>query len=191
KARNVFLTDHGVRRMEEILGVENLYAPDKTELVAHTHQALRAHLIFQNEVDYVVREGEVVIVDEHTGRIMEGRRYGDGLHQALEAKERVQVKKETQTLASVTFQNFFRMYPKLSGMTGTAETESEEFRKIYNLAVVVIPTNVPVIRRDAPDRVYGTEKEKYDAIISEIEDCIERGQPVLVGTVSIEKSEKL
>ncbi|MBX7058065.1 MAG: preprotein translocase subunit SecA [Leptospirales bacterium] len=191
KARNVLLTEEGVKRVEEILHVENLFAPDKTELVAHVYQALRAHLIFKNEVDYIVRDGDVIIVDEHTGRTMEGRRYSDGLHQALEAKERVTVKQETQTLASITFQNFFRMYPKLSGMTGTADTEANEFHKIYNLDVVVIPTNVIVQRNDAPDRVYRTEGEKWNAIIGEIRDCNERGQPVLVGTISVEKSEYL
>ncbi len=191
KARNVLLTEEGVKRMEEILGVENLFAPDKTELVAHVYQALRSHLIFKNEVDYIVRDGEVIIVDEHTGRTMEGRRYSDGLHQALEAKERVTVKQETQTLASITFQNFFRMYPKLSGMTGTADTEANEFRKIYNLDVVVIPTNVTVQRLDAADRVYRTEGEKWNAIVEEIRDCHERQQPVLVGTISVEKSEYL
>ncbi|MCB1302958.1 MAG: preprotein translocase subunit SecA [Leptospiraceae bacterium] len=191
KSRNVLLTEEGVRRVEELLGVENLYAPENVELVAHTSQALKAHLIFKEEVDYVVREGEVIIVDEHTGRLMEGRRYSDGLHQAIEAKEGVTIKQETQTLASVTFQNFFRLYDKLSGMTGTADTEAEEFRKIYHLEVVVVPTNEPVRRIDYADRVYRTEKEKFEAIAREIEDCRERKQPVLVGTVSIEKSELL
>ncbi|MCB1309435.1 MAG: preprotein translocase subunit SecA, partial [Leptospiraceae bacterium] len=191
KARNVLLTDEGVRRVEELQKIENLYAPENTEIVAHIHQALRAHLIYHNEVDYIVREGDVMIVDEHTGRIMEGRRYGDGLHQAIEAKERVQIKKETQTLASITFQNFFRMYPKLSGMTGTADTEAEEFKKIYNLGVTVIPTNEPIARIDHPDRVYGTEDAKWNAIIKEIGECQQRKQPVLVGTISVEKSEKL
>jgi preprotein translocase subunit SecA len=171
--------------------VDNLFAPDRTEFVAHVNQALRAHLIFKDEVDYIVRDGEVIIVDEHTGRMMEGRRYSDGLHQALEAKERVPVKKETQTLASITFQNFFRMYKKLAGMTGTADTEANEFKKIYNLEVVVVPTNVTVQRIDAPDRVYRTEAEKWNAIVEEIRDCYERGQPTLVGTVSVEKSEGL
>src|SRR5690606_4261127 len=134
------------------------------------------------EVDYVVRDGEVIIVDEHTGRMMEGRRYSDGLHQAIEAKENVPIKQETQTLASITFQNFFRLYKKLSGMTGTADTEAEEFKKIYGLDVVVIPTNVPVQRMDYADRVYRTEREKYNAIVEDIQDSIERGQPVLVGT---------
>ncbi|MEQ8353307.1 MAG: preprotein translocase subunit SecA [Leptospiraceae bacterium] len=191
KSRNVLLTEDGVKRVEELLGVENLYAPENVELVAHTSQALKAHLIFKDEVDYVVRDGEVIIVDEHTGRMMEGRRYSDGLHQAIEAKEGVTIKQETQTLASVTFQNFFRLYKKLSGMTGTADTEAEEFRKIYGLEVVVVPTNEPVRRADFPDRVYRTEQEKFEAIAKDIELCIENKQPVLVGTVSIEKSELL
>jgi len=191
KARNALLTEDGVHKMEDLLGVENLFAPENVELVAHTTQALRAHLIYKDEVDYVVRDNEVIIVDEHTGRLMEGRRYSDGLHQAIEAKERVEIKKETQTLATITFQNFFRIYTKLAGMTGTADTEAEEFKKIYNLEVVVIPTNVPVVRMDHPDRVYRTEREKFNAIVNEIQDCVERKQPVLVGTISIEKSEML
>ncbi|MBW7857885.1 MAG: preprotein translocase subunit SecA, partial [Leptonema sp. (in: Bacteria)] len=191
KAKNVLLTDDGVKQIEEFLNLKNLYAPEHVNLVAHTSQALRAHLIYKDEVDYVNRDGEIVIVDEHTGRLMEGRRYSDGLHQAIEAKENVEIKQETQTLATVTFQNFFRMYSKLAGMTGTADTEAEEFKKIYRLDVVVVPTNVPVQRRDFPDRVYKTEKEKFDAIVAEIQDCYERSQPVLVGTISIEKSEYL
>lgn len=191
KSRNVFLTEDGIRELEEIAGVENLYSPENQELVAHVNQAMKAHLIFKDEVDYVVRDGDVIIVDEHTGRMMEGRRYSDGLHQALEAKERVEVKQETQTLASITFQNFFRMYKKLSGMTGTADTEATEFNKIYSLDVVVIPTNVPIARTDYPDRVYRTQQEKFDAIIEEILDCRERQQPVLVGTISVELSEFL
>ena len=191
KSRNVFLTEAGIHKLEEILGIDNLFALNNTELVAHSSQALRAHLIFKDEVDYVVQGGEVVLVDEHTGRTMPGRRYGDGLHQAIEAKERVEIKQESQTLASVTYQNFFRMYAKLSGMTGTADTEAEEFKKIYNLDVVVIPTNALVQRVDHPDRIYCTEEEKYNAIIEEIKDCKKRGQPCLVGTISIEKSEEL
>ncbi len=191
KARNVTLTEAGVHKMEEILQVENLYAPENVELVAHTTQALRAHLVYKHEVDYWVREGEVMIVDEHTGRLMEGRRYSDGLHQAIEAKEGVEIRQETQTLASITFQNFFRIYKKLSGMTGTADTEAEEFKKIYRLEVVVIPTNVPVKRKDHPDRVYRSEREKYNAIVQEIQDLHTKRQPVLVGTISIEKSEML
>ena len=191
KARNVFLTEAGVQKLEEILGIENLFSLENTELVAHSNQALRAHLIFKIEVDYVLQGTDIVLVDEHTGRTMPGRRYGDGLHQAIEAKERVEVKKESQTLASITYQNFFRKYQKLAGMTGTADTEAEEFKKIYNLDVVVVPTNLTVRRADFPDRIYCTEKEKYDAIIQEIKDCMTEGQPVLVGTISIEKSEYL
>lgn len=191
KSKNVIMTEEGVHKMEELLGVENLYAADNVDLVTHTTQALRAHLIYRDEVDYVVRGNEVIIVDEHTGRLMEGRRYSDGLHQAIEAKERVEIKKETQTLASITFQNFFRMYDKLAGMTGTADTEAEEFRKIYGLNVVVIPTNVPVARKDHADRIYRTENEKFNAIINEIRERNENKQPILIGTVSIEKSELL
>lgn len=191
KSRNVTLTEAGVQKMEEILQVDNLYAPENVELVAHTTQSMRAHLVYKHEVDYWVREGEVLIVDEHTGRLMEGRRYSDGLHQAIEAKEGVEIRQETQTLASITFQNFFRIYKKLSGMTGTADTESEEFKKIYKLDVVVIPTNVKVQRIDHPDRVYRSEREKYNAIAQEIKELHEKGQPVLVGTISIEKSEVL
>jgi len=191
KSRNVTLTEAGVHKMEEILQVENLYAPENVELVAHTTQALRAHLVYKHEVDYWVREGEVMIVDEHTGRLMEGRRYSDGLHQAIEAKEGVEIRQETQTLASITFQNFFRIYNKLAGMTGTADTESEEFKKIYRLEVVVIPTNVRVQRIDHPDRVYRSEREKFNAIVQELAALHAKRQPVLVGTISIEKSEML
>ncbi|MCG6193196.1 preprotein translocase subunit SecA [Leptospira sp. FAT2] len=191
KARNVLLSEKGVSHVEEILGIENLYAPENVDLVHHVHQALKAHKIFQKDVDYVVQGGEVIIVDEFTGRLMAGRRYSDGLHQALEAKENVTIAKESQTLASITFQNYFRMYDKLAGMTGTADTEAEEFRKIYNLDVIVIPPNVTVQRKDSPDRVYRTEKEKFDAILAEIRDLREKKQPVLVGTISIEKSEVL
>lgn len=191
KSRNVILTEAGVHKMEEIVGVENLYAPENVDLVAHTTQALRAHLIYKDEVDYVVRDGEVMIVDEHTGRLMEGRRYSDGLHQAIEAKEGVEIRQETQTLASITFQNFFRIYKKLAGMTGTADTEADEFKKIYKLEVVVIPTNVAVKRIDHPDRIYRSEREKFDAIVKEIQDLNAKGQPILVGTISIEKSEML
>ncbi len=191
KSRSVFLTEKGVHKIEEILQIENLYAIENTNLVAHINQALRAHLIFKDEVDYVVQEGQVVIVDEHTGRTMPGRRYSDGLHQAIEAKEKVEIKEESQTLASVTYQNFFRMYKKLSGMTGTADTEAEEFMKIYKLEVNIVPTNVPIQRIDYPDRIYCTEKEKFHAVIKEIKECVKKGQPTLVGTVSIEKSELL
>lgn len=191
KARNVMLTEAGIHEMEQLLGVENLFAPENVDLVASVNGALRAHVVYKDEVDYIVRDGEVIIIDEFTGRTMEGRRYSDGLHQAIEAKERVEVKQETQTLASITFQNYFRLYDKLAGMTGTADTEAEEFKKIYKLEVVVIPTNVPVIRIDHPDRVYRTEREKYNAIVEELREKHESGQPVLVGTVSVEKSEML
>ncbi|PJZ55182.1 preprotein translocase subunit SecA [Leptospira adleri] len=191
KARNVLLSEKGVSHVEEILGIDNLYAPENVDLVHHVHQSLKAHKIFQKDVDYVVQGGEVIIVDEFTGRLMAGRRYSDGLHQSLEAKEGVTIAKESQTLASITFQNYFRMYDKLAGMTGTADTEAEEFRKIYNLDVIVIPPNVTVKRKDFPDRVYRTEKEKFDAILGEIRDLQSKKQPVLVGTISIEKSEVL
>ncbi|TGK00679.1 preprotein translocase subunit SecA [Leptospira semungkisensis] len=191
KAKNTLLTERGVAHVEEILQIDNLYAPQNVDLVHHVHQALKAHKIFQRDVDYVVQNGEVIIVDEFTGRLMSGRRYSDGLHQALEAKEGVTIARESQTLASITFQNYFRLYEKLSGMTGTADTEAEEFHKIYNLDVIVIPPNVPVQRKDAADRVYRTEKEKFTAILNEITDCQSRKQPVLVGTISIEKSEVL
>ncbi|EQA46977.1 preprotein translocase, SecA subunit [Leptospira broomii serovar Hurstbridge str. 5399] len=191
KAKNTLLTEKGVAHVEEILGIENLYAPQNVDLVHHVHQALKAHKIFQRDVDYVVQSGEVIIVDEFTGRLMSGRRYSDGLHQALEAKEGVPIARESQTLASITFQNYFRLYEKLSGMTGTADTEAEEFHKIYHLDVIVIPPNVTVQRTDFADRVYRTEKEKFTAILSEIKECQSRKQPVLVGTISIEKSEVL
>jgi preprotein translocase subunit SecA len=191
KARNATLTEAGVHHIEKILGIDNLYNPENVEMVHHVHQALKAHKIFQRDVDYVVQGGEVVIVDEFTGRLMSGRRYSDGLHQALEAKENVKIARESQTLASITFQNYFRIYTKLAGMTGTADTEAEEFKKIYNLDVVVIPPNVVVQRIDAGDRVYRTEKEKFNAIIQEIKDRNAKKQPILVGTISIEKSELL
>jgi preprotein translocase subunit SecA len=191
KARIVLLTEEGIKKIEEILKISNLFAPEYVNMVAAINQALKAHLIFKNEVDYIVENGEVIIIDEHTGRKMIGRRYSDGLHQAIEAKEGVPIKQETQTLATITFQNYFRMYEKLAGMTGTADTEAEEFKKIYHLDVVVIPTNKPVIRIDYPDKVYKTEKEKFNAIIQEIIERHEKGQPLLIGTISIEKSEKL
>ncbi|MFN3603568.1 MAG: preprotein translocase subunit SecA [Leptonema sp. (in: bacteria)] len=191
KAKTVLLTEEGVKKIEEILKIPNLFAPEYMNTVAAINQSLKAHLVYKNEVDYVVKDGEVIIVDEHTGRLMIGRRYSDGLHQAIEAKEGVSIKQETQTLATITFQNYFRMYKKLAGMTGTADTEAEEFKKIYNLDVVVIPTNKKVIRVDYPDKVYKTEKEKFNAIIKEIIEKHEKGQPILVGTISIEKSEEL
>jgi preprotein translocase subunit SecA len=191
KMRTVSLTEEGVTRVEQLLGVENLYDPRNILLLHHANQGLRAHTLFKRDVDYVVKEGEVIIVDEFTGRLMPGRRWSDGLHQAVEAKENVKIESENQTLATITFQNYFRMYKKLSGMTGTADTESVEFKEIYHLDVVVIPTNQPMIRIDNHDVVYKTEDEKFDAVIEEITDCHERGQPVLVGTVSIEKSERV
>ena len=189
--RTVSLTEEGVTRVEQLLGVENLYDPRNILLLHHANQGLRAHTLFKRDVDYVVKDGEVIIVDEFTGRLMPGRRWSDGLHQAVEAKENVKIESENQTLATITFQNYFRMYKKLSGMTGTADTESVEFKEIYHLDVVVIPTNQPMIRIDNHDVVYKTEDEKFDAVIQEIQDCHERGQPVLVGTVSIEKSERV
>ena len=191
KARTVNLTEEGGEKTEKFLAVGNLYEPQNMEWVHHVLQALKAHLLFKRDVDYMVKDGEVVIVDEFTGRLMPGRRYSDGLHQALEAKENVKIERENQTLATVTFQNYFRMYKKLAGMTGTAETEAEEFYKIYKLEVNVIPTNRTLIRTEYPDIIYRTEREKYNAVVEEIKDLYEKGRPVLVGTISIEKSEKL
>ncbi|RMG59373.1 MAG: preprotein translocase subunit SecA [Deltaproteobacteria bacterium] len=191
KARTAVLTEEGVARVERLLGVDNLYDPKNMDILHAVNQALKAHALFKRDVDYVVKDGEVIIVDEFTGRLMPGRRYSDGLHQALEAKEGVKIESENQTLASITFQNYFRMYEKLAGMTGTADTEAVEFKEIYNLDVVVIPTNKPMIRIDYPDVVYRTEKEKFRAVVEEIKELYRVGRPVLVGTVSIEKSEKL
>lgn len=198
KSRAVFLTENGISRVEELLKSYNLipensslYDTSNIILTHYIDQALRAHKLFTADKDYIVKNGKVVIIDEFTGRMMEGRRYSDGLHQALEAKENLEIQHESQTLASVTFQNYFRMYNKLSGMTGTAATEAEEFRDIYRLNVVKIPTNVPVKRIDVDDEIYGTEKEKFSAVLKFIEECHKRLQPVLVGTVSIENSEKL
>jgi len=191
KTRTVVLTEEGVSRVESYLKVSNLYEPKNIDTLHHVEQALKAHTLFKRDVDYLVRDGQVIIVDEFTGRIMPGRRYSDGLHQALEAKEKVKIEQENQTLASVTFQNFFRMYSKLAGMTGTADTEAAEFKKIYNLDVVVVPTNMPMIRVDHTDVIYKTEKEKFAAVIEEIKDLYKAGRPVLVGTISIEKSELL
>jgi preprotein translocase subunit SecA len=189
KTKTIVMTDSGIAKMEAKLGVGNLYDPDQIEMLHHVEQALRAHHLYRNEVDYVVKEGEVVIVDEFTGRLMPGRRWSDGLHQAVEAKEGVKIENENQTLATISFQNYFRMYSKLSGMTGTADTEAEEFAKIYNLDVVVIPTHRKNIRRDAEDVVYKTEREKFNALCDEIEQRHGKGQPILVGTVSVAKSE--
>ncbi|MFZ0788984.1 MAG: preprotein translocase subunit SecA [Chromatiaceae bacterium] len=196
KARQVFLSEDGHQKVEEMLveiGVlgegESLYDPSNIVLMHHVYAALRAHALFQKNVEYIVRDGQIIIVDEFTGRTMPGRRWSEGLHQAVEAKERVQIQQENQTLASITFQNLFRLYPKLAGMTGTADTEAYEFQQIYGLEVVVIPTNMPMIRDDRGDLVYLTQKEKYQAILEDIQDCVKRGQPVLVGTASIETSE--
>jgi preprotein translocase subunit SecA len=189
KAHSAMLTDDGVEKMEKLLGVDNLYEASNIQLVHHVNQALRAHTLYKRNVNYLVEDGKVVIVDEHTGRKMPGRRWSDGLHQAIEAKEGVTVEEENQTLATVTFQNYFRMYKKLSGMTGTADTEAQEFYEIYKLHVTVIPTNKPIIRQDLPDLVYKNEAGKFRAVAKDIEDCYKRGQPVLVGTVSVEKSE--
>jgi len=191
KSKTAALNDDGIAVVEKILNIENLYDPMNIEILHCVQQALKAHALFKNEVDYVVKNGQVVIIDEFTGRMMSGRRYSDGLHQALEAKEGVDIENENQTLASITFQNYFRMYQKLSGMTGTADTEAAEFNSIYGLEVVVIPTNMQMIREDYSDLIYRTEKEKFDALSEEIRECHESGQPVLVGTISIEKSELL
>ena len=191
KARQVSLTEEGVALGEELLEVDNLYDPGSIEKLHHLNQALKAHVLFQRDVDYIVSNGQVVIVDEFTGRTMEGRRYSDGLHQALEAKEKVKIEKENQTLASITFQNYFRMYDKLAGMTGTADTEAPEFKKIYNLDVVVMPTNQPMIRDDYADVIYKNEAAKYRAVVREIKQMHEAGRPVLVGTISIDVSEKI
>ncbi len=191
KSRTVVLTEEGVARVEDLLKVDNLYEPRNIDLLHHVNQALRAHTLFKRDVDYLVKEGKVVIVDEFTGRVMPGRRYSDGLHQALEAKEHVTIEQENQTMASITFQNYFRMYEKLAGMTGTADTEAEEFNKIYNLDVLIMPTNMPMIREDFSDVIYKTEKEKFQAVIEEIKSLHESKRPVLVGTISIEKSELL
>ncbi|HAZ21680.1 MAG TPA: preprotein translocase subunit SecA, partial [Firmicutes bacterium] len=191
KAHAVSVTESGVAKVEQILGIDNLYENEHNELVHYLTQALKAKELMKRDRDYIVKDGEIVIVDEFTGRLMFGRRFSAGLHQAIEAKENVKVAHENQTLASITFQNYFRMYQKLGGMTGTAETEEVEFTKIYGLEVVVIPTNKPMIRVDHPDVVFKTEKAKFDAVVKEIQELYAQGQPVLVGTISIEKSEFL
>src|SRR6185369_2422183 len=198
KAKQVHITEDGHEHVERLMlegGLlrqgESLYDPTNIRLMHHLNAALRAHAIFKKDVEYIVRNGEVIIVDEFTGRTMQGRRWSDGLHQAIEAKEGVRVREENQTVASITFQNYFRIYKKLSGMTGTADTEAPEFLQIYGLEVVVIPTHRPMIRKDAADLVYLTQKDKFDAISEDIQDCIKREQPVLVGTTSIETSEYL
>ena len=191
KSHTAFLTEEGVAHVEKLIHTENLYDPRNIETLHHVNQALRAHTLFKRDVDYVVKEGQVIIVDEFTGRLMPGRRWSDGLHQAVEAKENVKIENENQTLATITFQNYFRMFKKLAGMTGTADTEAAEFRKIYNLDVMVIPTNMPLIRTNHPDVIYKTENEKFRAVVREIEELHQMGRPVLVGTISIEKSERL
>ncbi len=191
KSRSVMLTESGIEKSEGLLQVQNLYDPANIEVLHHLSQALRAHSIFKRDIDYVIERGEVVIVDEHTGRLMYGRRWSDGLHQAIEAKESVRIQAENHTLATITFQNYFRMYKKLSGMTGTADTEAEEFAQIYDLDVLVVPTNKSMIREDEHDQVYKTEREKFQVIIDDIKRSHDKHQPVLVGTVSVEKSEIL
>ena len=187
----ISLTEEGMSKAESFFGIENLTHIDNIEIYHHINQALRAHKLMDKDVDYVVKDNEIMIVDEFTGRIMDGRRYSDGLHQAIEAKEKVEIKRESKTLATVTFQNFFRMYSKLSGMTGTAKTEEGEFQSTYNMNVVTIPTNKPILRADLNDLVFKTEKAKYNAVVDEIVRITKTGQPVLVGTVSIDKSEYL
>jgi preprotein translocase subunit SecA len=191
KGKTATLTEGGMAHVERLLGVTNLWDPSNMDVLHHVNQALRAHTLFQRDVEYVVNDGQVVIVDEFTGRLMPGRRWSDGLHQAVEAKEKVKIERENQTLATITFQNYFRMYTKLAGMTGTAETEAPEFDKIYKLEVLAIPTNRPLIRVEHADVVYRTEREKFDAVVKEIEELNRHGRPVLVGTISIEKSEHL
>ncbi|MBI5906397.1 MAG: preprotein translocase subunit SecA [Deltaproteobacteria bacterium] len=192
KARQVLLTEEsGIPKLERLLSVDNLYDPRNIEVLHHVNQALKAHVLFHRDVDYMVKDGEVVIVDEFTGRLMPGRRWSDGLHQAVEAKEGVKIENENQTLATITFQNYFRMFEKLAGMTGTADTEAAEFQQIYNLGVTIVPTNQPMVREDRSDQVYRTEREKFQAVLEEVKALHAEGRPVLVGTVSIEKSERL
>merc|ERR1712023_420837 len=198
KAKQIHLTERGQVHVEEILQQEgmlpegeSLFAAGNISLLHHINAALRAHKLFAKDVDYIVKEDQIVIVDEHTGRTMPGRRWSEGIHQAVEAKEGVRIQQENQTLASTTFQNYFRLYEKLAGMTGTADTEAMEFRQIYGMDVVVVPTNRPMVRKDANDLVYLTLQEKFDAIVEEVRDCVERGAPVLVGTATIEASEYL
>lgn len=191
KHKTVALTEEGVAKVEKLLGIDNLYDPANITILHHVIQALKAHTLFKRDRDYVVKDGKVIIVDEFTGRLMPGRRWSDGLHQAIEAKEGLKIERENQTLATITFQNYFRMYKKLAGMTGTAETEAAEFSKIYGLEVVVIPTNKPLIRIEYPDVVYRTEEEKFRAVVREVQELHKIGRPVLIGTTSVEKSEKL
>ena len=187
----MLLTEVGVEKLEKLLGIQNIYAPENYRLTRYMEAALKAQVIYQRDHDYVVKDGEVVIVDDFTGRLMFGRRWSDGLHQAVEAKEGVKIQHESITYATITLQNYFRLYDKLAGMTGTAATEAEEFDKIYKLDVVTIPTNQPMIREDDADLVYRTENAKFEAVAEEVEELHAEGQPVLVGTVSIEKSEYL
>jgi preprotein translocase subunit SecA len=191
KHRSTALTEEGIAKVEKLLGCGNLYQPENWSILHHVQQALKAHVLFHRDKDYLVQEGQVIIVDEFTGRVMPGRRWSDGLHQAIEAKETVKIERENQTLATITFQNYFRMFKKLAGMTGTAETEAAEFQKIYNLDVVVIPTNRVMLRKEFQDVVYRTEDEKFRNSAKEIKELYEKGQPVLVGTISVEKSERL
>src|SRR3989338_3769663 len=191
KHRAATLTESGITKMEGWLNVENLYTTTGMRMVHHLEQALRAHALYKKDRDYVVKDGEVIIVDEFTGRLMIGRRYSEGLHQAIEAKEGVAVKRESKTLATITLQNFFRLYGKLGGMTGTAVTEAEEFSKIYNLEVAAIPTHRPMIRKDLPDLIFKNEQQKFNALVRDITEKHKKGQPVLVGTISIEKNELL
>ncbi|MFZ0806963.1 MAG: preprotein translocase subunit SecA, partial [Candidatus Sulfotelmatobacter sp.] len=191
KHRNITVTDEGWEKVEGLLGIGNIADPENWDLKHHVETAIKAHALYRKDVEYVIKDGEVIIVDEFTGRMMPGRRWSDGLHQAIEAKENVKIERENQTLATITFQNYFRMFKKLAGMTGTAETEAEEFEKIYKLEVVVIPTNKQMRRIENPDIVYRTEKEKYFAAADEIQQLAAKGQPVLVGTTSVEKSERL
>ncbi|MBT3181669.1 MAG: preprotein translocase subunit SecA [Deltaproteobacteria bacterium] len=191
KAKSAVLTEEGVAEVEKRLNISNLYDPQNINLLHHVNQALRAHSLYTRDVDYVINDGKIVIVDEFTGRLMPGRRWSDGLHQAIEARENVRIENENQTLATITFQNFFRMYNKLSGMTGTADTEAEEFAKIYNLDVIVVPTHMPLVRKDNADKIYKTEESKCKAVVEHVKEMSARGQPVLVGTISIDKSEKL
>ena len=191
KTKTVTLTEEGVPSVEKLMGVDNLYEPSQMHILHHVYQALRAHTLYKRDTDYMVKDNQVIIVDEFTGRLMPGRRWSDGLHQAVEAKEHVKIERENQTLATITFQNYFRMYDKLAGMTGTAETEATEFEKIYGLEVIPVPTNRTLIRDEYADLVYRTEREKLNAITEEIQELVEDGRPVLVGTTSIGKSETL
>ena len=191
KMRAATLTEEGIAKMEKLLNMDNIYTEGGIRMVHHLEQALKAHTLFKKDVDYLIKDGEVIIIDEFTGRAMLGRRYSEGLHQAIEAKEGVEVKQESRTMATVTFQNYFRMYNKLAGMTGTALTEAEEFSKIYSLEVTVIPTNKPVVRQDFGDNIYSTEAGKFKAVVEEIKKLHDKGQAVLVGTISIEKNEQL